>query len=387
MSVVAVALLAVGVSGTVARPWRVPAWVFPVAAAVLAVSIGVLRPAAAWSATRPLTEPILFLLLAVPLATLLDDMNVFEATAQLFAGRRLCAGMWLISGIAVAVLNLDAAVVLCTPLAVMVARRHHVDPVAMAFQPALLACLASSALPVSNLTNLIAIAEGRVTSTQLILGLGPPTLVACAVGYFGWRVAFRGRPLEPTAPRTNGPPDRAALTIGGAVLVVLLAGFLLGRMVGIPPWVVVGVVDVALALRCRRMPWSAIPWGTAGVATGLAIVATAAAERTGLTDWLATPRTAPQALLGAGSANVLNNLPAFLLTVDHTRSTDQVLALLLGVNLGPTIVITGSLAGLLWLETARRCGLDVGPRQYARVGLIAGLPALLAAVGVLAMLG
>ena len=80
-------LLAVGVSGSIARPWQLPAWIFPVAAAaVLALSIGVLAPGEAWDAVQPLVEPIAFLLLAVPLAVLLDELGVFGAAAGLAAG-------------------------------------------------------------------------------------------------------------------------------------------------------------------------------------------------------------------------------------------------------------------------------------------------------------
>lgn len=102
--------------------------------------------------------------------------------------------------VAVAVLNLDAAVVLYTPLAIAVARRRGLDPVAMAFQPALLACLASSALPVSNLTNLIAVAQGDVEAATLTARLLLPTLAACTVGYVGWRVAFRHHRLTALTP-------------------------------------------------------------------------------------------------------------------------------------------------------------------------------------------
>ena len=137
MAVVAVALLVVGVSGTIVRPWRLPAWVFSVVAAVVAVAAGVLGLADLHAALEPLVEPIAFLLLAVPLAVALDELGVFRAAASLVAGRRVGAGMWVLCGVAVAVLSLDAAVVLCTPLAIAVARHRGLDPVAMAFQPAL----------------------------------------------------------------------------------------------------------------------------------------------------------------------------------------------------------------------------------------------------------
>ena len=370
MAVVAVALLVVGVSGTIVRPWRLPAWLFSLAAAVVAVAAGVTGLADVRTALGPLVEPIAFLLLAVPLAVALDELGVFRAAASVVAGRRVGVGMWMLCGVAVAVLNLDAAVVLCTPLAIAVARHRGLDPVAMAFQPALLACLASSALPVSNLTNLIAVSQGDVSAATLTAGLLVPTLAACAVGYVGWRVAFRHRRLTPLTPEPRTAPDRRPLVLGAVVVGVLLVGFLVGGAVGLPAWVVVAVVNVGVFSIGRRVPWSAIPWGTAAVAAGLAVVAAAAADRTGLAERLAVDGTWRQALVGAGAANVLNNLPAFLLASPHTQGSDQVLALLLGVNIGPTVLVTGSLSGLLWLDAARRSGLDVHGHDYARVGLI-----------------
>ncbi len=206
-----------------------------------------------------------------------------------------------------------------------------------------------------------------------------------AVGYDGWRVAFRRRALRPVPPATEERPSTRALIIGLVVLAVLLAGFLSGRLLGIEPWTVVAAVDVALIGMTRTVPWRSIPWGTAAVAAGLAIVAAAAAQRAGMASWLVADGTWGQALRGAAAANVLNNLPAFLVALPHVRATDDVLALLFGVNAGPTILVTGSLAGLLWLDAARRHGLAVGGRDYARVGLVAGVPALVAGVAVLAL--
>ena len=148
---------------------------------------------------------------------------------------------------------------------------------------------------------------------------------------------------------------------------------------------VVGAVDLALVALVRTVPWRAVPWGTAAVAGGLAVVAAAAAQRAGIAGWLVADGTWGQALRGAAAANVLNNLPAFLVALPHVTGTDQVLALLFGVNVGPTVLVTGSLAGLLWLDAARRHGLGVGGREYAMVGLVAGVPALLAGIAVLAV--
>jgi arsenical pump membrane protein len=383
VAVIAVILLVLAVAGAITRPWGVPAWVAPVATATVAVALRVLPPGDAWDAVQPLRAPVAFLLLAVPLAAMLNRLGVFAAAAHLASGRHLCAGMWILGALVVAVLNLDAAVVLWTPLAITVARRWGIDPVALAFQPALLACLASSVLTVSNLTNLIAVSAGRLTAGELITRLGPTSVASCVVGYAGWRLAFRGRPLTPSPAGTDEPVSKRALAIGAVVFGALLVGFLVGRLVGVEPWLVVAVVDVAVVMTGGRFAWRAIPWGTAAVAIGLAIVAAAAAQRTAIADVLVAAGTWPQALRGALGANVLNNLPAFLLALPRVSGPGPATALLFGVNAGPTILVTGSLSGLLWLDAARRNGLDVGPRDYARVGLIAGVPALLAGIAVL----
>jgi arsenical pump membrane protein len=259
VAAVAVILLVLAIAGAITRPWSLPAWVGPVAGATVAVALRVLAPGDAWDAVRPLGAPIAFLLLAVPLAAMLDRLGVFAAAAHLASGRHLCAGMWILGALVVAVLNLDAAVVLWTPLAITVARRWGLDPIALAFQPALLACLASSVLTVSNLTNLIAVSAGRLTAGELITRLGPTSVVSCVVGYGGWRLAFRGRPLTPFLGVTEAPVSKRALAIGAIVLGTLLGGFLVGRLFGIEPWMVVAVVDVAVAVAGGRFAWRAIP--------------------------------------------------------------------------------------------------------------------------------
>ena len=90
---------------------------------------------------------------------------------------------------------------------------------------------------------------------------------------------------------------------------------------------------------------------------------------------------------GVVSANVLNNLPAVLVGLAHVSARSRVWPLLLGVNLGPVLVLTGSLAGLLWQASARQAGVEVDALRYARVGAAVGLPAMVAAVVVLRVLG
>lgn len=80
---------------------------------------------------------------------------------------------------------------------------------------------------------------------------------------------------------------------------------------------------------------------------------------------------------------MLNNLPATLVTLPHVTRTTHVWPLLLGLNAGPSLVITGSLAGLLWQASARASGVQVSAAQYSRIGVLVGVPATL--VGLLVL--
>jgi arsenical pump membrane protein len=380
-----VVLLAAGVVGALTAPGRRPLALAPVVAALLALVTGVVSVTTAHGAIDALAEPLAFLLLAVPLAALLDDLGVFDAAAHLVTGRRVAAGCWVLGCVVVAVFNLDTAVVLLTPLYARLARRLGADAVAFAFQPALLACIASCALPVSNLTNLIVVHETDVGTRDFLSTFLLPTVVACTVGYWAWRYAFRSSQLVPTVV-TSGvqPPDRRPLVIGAVVLVALLAGFLFGDAAGIAPWVVVAVVDGVLVLLARRVPWKSAPIDPALLAAALAVLAAGVAAHVDLGRLLSGSETSAAIVRNTGVtavlANATNNLPAFLVLFPFARHNGHELsAVLLGANLGPVLLVTGSLSGLLWLTVARREGLAVGPRAYFRAGLVAGVPALVAA--------
>jgi len=386
-------LLGVGVAGAVARPLRLPAWAVPTASVAVALGLGLVGPAGAGRALRPLVDPLAFLLAAVPLAVLLDRIGLFESLAGILTGGpRVVPGLWALAAAVTTVLNLDAAVVLLTPLYVRVARRTGLCPRAVGFQPVLLACLASSALPVSNLTNLIAAARTGTSPGSFVAHLALPSLAATGVGYWCYQRALRpGRPEH----LDRQSPDRRALALGGTVIVLVLIGFVAGPAVGVVPWEVAVGGDVILVMAMSRgrglwpaVPWAAIPWGTALVAASLAVLADAAVAHLAVGHLIGGAGPAAQArttAVAAVGANVVNNLPALLLalpSLPHGASC-ALWAVLLGVNIGPSLIITGSLASLLWLDSMARLGVSVTAWDYSRVGVRVGLPALLVALGVL----
>jgi arsenical pump membrane protein len=405
---VRIGLLLLAVAGATLRPMRLAPWVVPLGCATTAVAVGAVSPAGVRHGLEPLAEPLAFLLAAVPLAVMLDRLGFFTDVAERLAGDACRPGrLWILAACVTTVLNLDAAVVLLTPLYVRIARHHDRDPLVLAFQPVLLACLASSALPVSNLTNLIAVSWCDVTTIEFVSNLGLPSLVATAVGWRRYQRVLRpDRPaaaLELTAtsggvttlPDAGGPvPDPGtsahprALAIGALTVVFVLVGFVAGPAAGARPWAVAVLADLALAAVLQTVPRRAIPWGTAVLAGSLGVLAAAAATHLPVGQAVGGLGTASLAgTIGATAvaANALNNLPALLVALPTVGETPgpALWAVLTGVNMGPVVLATGSLASLLWLDALARLGVAATPGDYTRVGLRVGLPAAAAGAATL----
>ncbi len=396
MAVLRVVLLLAAVLGAVTRPRRIPAWVGPLLATAVALASGAMTPSSAIHALHPLAAPIGFLLAAIPLAVLLDRAGYFAEMAALFGGGRgLVPGLWILAAVTVAVLNLDAAVVLLTPLYVNIGRATGKSQRYLGFQPVILALLASSFLPVSNLTNLIAAAATGDGPSAFLAHLGLPGFVACAVGYWCYRrcppVEERLVPGPGDHPSRSGrgAPDRRVLALGSGLVVALLVGFLAGPLIGAKPWEVALGADAVLVVATRRLPVRAIPWGTALVAAALGMLATSAATGLSLgpllgggTGPLATLRIAA---VSAAAANVVNNLPALIVALPFVSRPGacSLWPVLLGVNAGPSLLVTGSLASLLWVESMSQLGVQVRARQFLAMGLRVSLPAATAALGTL----
>ncbi len=413
-SMLVIAIATVLASGTRAGWSLVP----PVLAGV-AIAAGVVPTATASEAARSLGAPLAFVLLAVPLAVLLDHYGFFRELAGLITGGgHYRAWMWVIAALVTAGLNLDAAVVLLTPLYVRVAARRRASAFALAVQPALLSGLASSALPISNLTNLIAAARLHLGASAFVEHLGLPTVAATVVGWFAYdrsydvlatrgrrRLAFDDAREAPAcgiavAPQlgeaglgaAGGEPaagdSRRVLLVGGVIVAAVVAGFLLVPLAGGQPWEVAAGADVLLVAITRRLPWRAVPWSVVVAVLGLGVLASATAHHLPLHSLVGGTSPADLArttAVGSAGSDAVNNLPALLITlpgVSDGRSW-SVWALLVGTNVGALLVPSGSLAVLLWLSTLRRLGLPVGQRDWFPVALRVALPGLVASLAAL----
>lgn len=332
--------------------------------------------------------PILgFLICITIVADLANGLGVFATVAR--GAARMARGsvlrLWLLVVlVAVAsttVLSLDTTAVLLTPVVLALARQLDLDAGLFAYTTAWLANTASLLLPVSNLTNLLAV--GRLSghsSLEFAALLWPAALTSVVVTVLAlaliFRRSLRGRYASPAPERVR---DRALLVLAMVVCALLGPAFLIGFPVVMPAAVAAAVLVLGCALRARSLlSWRLIPWPLVlGVSVlfvvvqlahdhGLGALLTRAAG--GGASWPALLRLTG---IGAGGANVLNNLPSYLaLEPTADRSPLRLAALLVGINAGPLITPWASLATLLWAARCRAAGVAVSWRRFVLRGLV-----------------
>jgi arsenical pump membrane protein len=303
--------------------------------------------------------------------------------------------VFVIAASTTAVLSLDATVVLLTPVVLATARTLGTASRPHAYATAHLANTASLLLPVSNLTNLLAFTAAGLSFVHFSAVMALPWLLAIGVEYLLLRWFFR-RELreEPTAEATPPPAELPVFVL--VVLALTLAGFAGTSLLGVSPaWAALaGAVVLGVRGLVQRRSTLAGIAGAADVpflafVLCLGVVVTAVMHH-GLDDAMraALPTgTTLLALLGIAAvaallSNVVNNLPAVLVLLPLVAGAGPaaVMAVLVGVNVGPNLTYPGSLSNLLWRSVVRRDGLSAGFREFSRVGLCTVPATLLVAV-------
>ncbi|MBW8481109.1 SLC13 family permease [Actinomadura parmotrematis] len=379
---------------------------------LLLVATGAVPAAEARAGLGRIAPLLLFLAAVVVLAELTRRAGVFDAVAQGLAragrGRypALFALCLLFASVTTAFLNLDTTAVLLTPVMLALAARSDIAAPPLAMTTVWLANTASLLLPVSNLTNLLAAGRVGLGTGEFAARMAAPqlaALLATAVLLWAlhWRRGARGAdrytppPPEPVRDRVLfGAGTAACLLFAAAILAGISTGYRLGAAAACAAAVVV----IAFAVRDRpALTWRLLPWQLMVFVTGLFLVVPAL-ERLGLdalTRVLAGGGEGAgegagglfrTAFAGAGLANLLNNLPAYVAgeRAVPAGDTDGLLALLIGTNAGAVITPWGSLATLLWFEWCRRYGVRVPVARFAAGGALLAVTACAAAVAALA---
>ncbi|GAA4369040.1 SLC13 family permease [Paeniglutamicibacter cryotolerans] len=367
------------------------------AAGGMAAAVGVL-PTAELAALGLRIGPIMLFLASISVVVNLSARaGVFAALAalatQAAGGRTWLLWTWqiLLAILCTAFLSLDTTAVLLTPLVLAVVRTAGLRPLAFAVPIIWLANTASLFLPVSNVTNLLAVEGGTLgTPAEFLIGMFLPGAAAVAatvlVSVLVFRRQLQGRHRVSSGgdgPETCGDrmPFRASVMVLVMILPLLLSA--------IPYWITTtagaAVLLAVFALRERAaVRLSLVPWNILLFAIGLMVAASvlSALPLAGL-----LPRPGPGlggmlalAASGAVGSNLINNLPAYLVFEPLAGSPELLRALLIGVNAGPLATPWASLATLLWHDQLRRGGVEVSWLTFCLWGLLLAPLAVAAAV-------
>ncbi len=407
-------IAALATAGVIIRPFKLPEAVWAVGGAILLLVAGLLPFGDGIKAIGKGTDVYLFLTGMMLLSEIARREGVFDWVAARAVNAahgspgRLFALVYAIGIVVTTFLSNDAAAVVLTPAVAAAAKQAKAEPLPLLFICAFIANAASFVLPISNPANLVLYGDHVPPLGAWLGSFALPSLVAIGATYLVlWFV--EGRRLGDTCEAEVDQPELSPggrTALGGIVLtaIVLTTVSALDVPLGLPT-LVMGMLTTGAALwRSRDAPWpllKEISWAVLPLVAGL-FVLVEAVNATGLAAYLAGLVKAGAAssvawtgaVAGGGLAvvsNLMNNLPAGLIAstaITQAQPPKPVIdALLIGVDLGPNLSITGSLATILWLTAIRREGEAVGFWQFLKVGVVVMPPALMLAIGVRLAIG
>lgn len=375
--------------------------------------------------------------LLIPLALLLDATPAHSALAQAWPPFVLVAGLLAIGLVAgrdglfdaaaarlvrlpgppallalacfglvavvTALLNLDTAAVFLTPMLIKTARRRGVPELPFLYGSVFMANASSLFLPGSNLTNLLVLSGEHVSGATFLARMLGVALAAPLITALGLVVIHRSRLCgggepndelgaepnnelgkEPIAGQDGEPAPRVRLGLGfwGALLA---AGLIVALRNAALPVLAIGLALVAGRARSGELGWrESFSWlglptlvSLFGVSIALGTLARASAFPA---DVLHAPGSVVTAAVAALASVAVNNLPAAVLLSSTAHLPMG--PLLLGLNVGPNLAVSGSLAVLLWWRSARAVGASPSAIAYSRQGLVLAPLALIGALAV-----
>jgi arsenical pump membrane protein len=362
------------------------------------------------------SDVYLFLIGMMLLSELAREQGVFDwvASVAIRGARGSCSRLFLlVYGVGTLVtifMSNDATAVVLTPAILTAVRKAKVAPLPYLFVCAMIANAASFVLPISNPANLVVFRTGMPPLGMWLAAFGVPSVLSIVVTFLVMRLVFRHElcksidcEVENTKLTGNGK-----LVLGGLALMiaVLLAASAMKKDLGLPTCLAALVITVVVSIKARTNPVSLareISWATLLLVAGLFVMVDAVESQGALSltqQWLVWASSLGQnvgaMLVGFAVAianNLVNNLPLGLIAggtiqAAHTKGL-MANVVLIGVDLGPNLSVTGSLATILWLLALRRDAgdgtsgekLDVSFWKFLKVGAVAMPLALIAALG------
>ncbi|QHI98582.1 arsenic transporter [Xylophilus rhododendri] len=407
-----VAIAAAATACVILRPARIPEFVWAVAGALLLLACGLQPWSEGLQAVAKGLDVYCFLVGMMLLSELGRREGLFDWLAGIAArhakGSASRLFLWIYgAGTVVTVfMSNDATAVVLTPAVYAATRQAGVKPLPYLFACALIANAASFVLPISNPANLVVFGEQLPALLPWLRRFLLPSVAAIVATFLVLRWMFRAELAGSVqAPDETGRLGATGKLAAGAVVamaLVLLAASARGMELGLPALVVGAIATASVLLAKHEAPWpllGGVSWGVLPLVAGL-FVLVEGVQRSGLLQPVAealrelsqhSPTLAAWAggLLAAFGCNLVNNLPAGLAAGTVAQLADAPAAvrgaIAIGIDLGPNLSVTGSLATLLWLAAIRREGEDVSAWQFLKVGAVAMPVALLCALAAVAI--
>src|SRR5580698_1481153 len=380
------------------RPRRISEVWWVCGGAIILILFHLISLATAWHAIAEGTDVYLFLTGMMLLAQLAQTHGVFDwlATVAIQKAKgsrtRLFALIYGVGTIVTIFMSNDATAVVLTPAVLAAVKKSKAEPLPYLFVCAFIANAASFVLPISNPANLVVFHDQMPPLGRWLLMFGVPSMISIVATFCVLRWIFRnqlrGIIVGEATPHPLTPHGKFALAGLSATAVVLLVASALNWDLGLPTCIVAAIVTTVVSIKSRTNPLPIlreVSWSTLALVAGLFVMVDAAQGIGALNltrEWLAwAGNLAPTSgalvtgfVVGIAN-NLVNNLPLGLIAGStlHAAHASGLIAtsLLIGVDLGPNLSITGSLATILWLIALRKENLDVSFWSFLKVGIVA----------------
>lgn len=392
----------------------------PVAGAMPGVAImllaRVLSPADLGRGALLLWKPLVTIASIMATTSIAHRLGIFDRVTRSIEIRtrgpvpRGFTAVYVISAVTAALFNNDAAILLLTPIIVPVIRRLYPKRpyLAVPFAFAVFMSAGVAPLSTSNPMNLVVAETQGIGFNAYATRMIPVALAGSITTYFMLRWVFR-KELDDDIP-ARGPEEGSLADMGTSSRSVLLilgglfASYPILSYIGAPVWIAAlaaAVMVCGIGLRERSIRASHIVSGVAWDILAflfLIFVTALGLQNIGVTDAMsriyAVAGSAPEQGVGIvgtlsalGSA-VINNHPmaalnALAIANVPGKNEWRTLAALVGGDLGPRFLPMGSLAGLLWIEIARRLGIEIKTWTFVKTGVVVTVPALFVSLCVL----
>ena len=365
------------------------------------------------TAINPIKILVLFISMTL-LSIFLDELGFFRylASATLKRAGSSQVRLFLILYVTVSVLTVftsnDIIILSFTPFICYFAKHAHVSPMPYLAAEFVAANTWSMALIIGNPTNIYLVTAAGGSFVSYLATMILPTLVSGTVAFVCLYLVFRSKLSEPikATPEDVKIEDKLALTVGIVHLAVCTVLLAVGSYIGLEMWLVSLAAAVSLLLftvtlslirkeepthaeAClKRAPWELIPFILS------MFVVVEALHTNGVTDYIFhfLDTAAPVWSYGITSflsANLINNIPMSVLyssILSGGVSPAAVYATVVGSNLGACLTPIGALAGIMWSSILKEHGLKFGYADFLKIGITVAVPALIAALGTLAVI-